>query len=201
MVDIIEEKFDEWTQDLCQEEACIKIFENIRDIPYSVVPDFFSLDRGPVGMLEENKGFCVPKHYLLGMMYDRLGIPVRYHTYSFKWREIDVDYPENVRELAQKITLTYHMACNAFIEGEWVFIDATWDSLLKKGGFPVNENWDGKSDMKNAVKPIEEFVHERARERDKAFKGRLAAYSLTERLELARFSVGLNQWLEELRRT
>jgi hypothetical protein len=33
-------------------------------------------------------------------------------------------------------------------------VDATWDSPLKKAGFPVNDHWDGYSEMKRAVKPL-----------------------------------------------
>jgi len=198
--DIIEEKFNKWTGGCSPEKARIKIFEEIRDIPFSVVPELFSLDKGPRGMLEENRGFCVPKHYLLGMMYQKLGVPVRYHTYSFRWSEIDVDYPQDLKKLAKRASVTYHLACKAFIEKRWVLIDATWDSPLKKTGFLVNEDWDGRSPMKNAVKPLEEFIHEDARQRDIVFQEKLALYTLEEKLELSRFSLGLNQWLEELRK-
>ena len=196
---IIDSKFEEWTRDRSLEESRIRIFEKIRDIPFAVVPEFFSLEKGPAEMLIRNKGFCVPKHYLLGMMYRNLGAPVRYCTYSFRWSKLDVDYPAAMAKLADNAPVTYHLACEVFIDDEWVLVDATWDPALKKAGFPVNENWDGKSSLVNAVKPLEEFIHEDAREREKMFREKLSAYSLSEKLDLSRFSGGLNRWLEEVR--
>lgn len=181
------------------EESRIRIFERIRDIPFAIVLELFSLKKGPGEMLFRNKGFCVPKHHLLGMMYQRIGVAVRYCTYSFRWSELGADYPAELKEQADKIPVTYHLACKAFIEDRWVLVDATWDLPLKKAGFPVNESWDGKSDLINAVKPLEESVHGDVREREKAFREKLLSYSLPEKLELSRFSEGLNSWLEDLR--
>ncbi|MFC1479843.1 hypothetical protein ACFL5Y_00125 [Candidatus Omnitrophota bacterium] len=199
MQDIIGKKFNEWTEGVSFEEKRIKIFEKIRDIPFAVVLELFSLDEGVAGMLSQNKGFCVPKHYLLGRMYQELKIHVRYCTFTFKWSEIMVAYPGELARLAEQLPVTYHLACKALIDSRWVLVDATWDSGLKKAEFPVNDQWDGTSDTKNAVKPLEEFVHEDAREREKFFEEKMMSYSLPERLALSRFSGGLNQWLEQLR--
>ncbi len=195
----IKKKFDAWTLGLNREESLIRIFEKVRDIPFAVDNELFDLEKGPVRMLERNKGFCVPKHYLLGMMFHELGVPVKYCTYAFNWGEQRIDYPERLKELARRIPATYHLACRAFLGGKWVFIDATWDPPLKKAAFDVNENWDGRSDMANAVKPLDEFVHEDASEREKAFGEKLKNYTLSEKLELSRFSIELNRWLEEVR--
>ena len=98
--DIVEKKFEEWTKGLSSEESRIRIFERIRDIPFAIVLELFSLKKGPGEMLVRNKGFCVPKHHLLGMMYQRLGVPVRYCTYSFRWNELGADYPADLKEQA-----------------------------------------------------------------------------------------------------
>ncbi len=201
MNNIIEKKFNEWTQGLTLEESRINIFERIRDIPFAVVSGFFSIEKGPAGMLVQNKGFCVPKHYLMGMMFQRLGIAVRYCTYSFWWNELDVDYPAVLKGLAVATPVVYHLACRAFIEDRWVLVDGTWDPPLKKAGFPVNENWDGKSDTTLAVKPLEKFIHDDALEREKIFKKKMTVYTLPERLKLSRFSGELNRWLEAVRQS
>lgn len=200
MQGIAEAKYIEWTKGRTPEESMVNIFDKIRDIPYYVITEHLDLEKGPQGMLEENKGSCTPKHYLLGMMYRELGVSVRYHTYSFMWRGLDVDYPEVLRDLAKKIPVTYHLACEALIGGEWVLLDATWDRGLKGTGFPVNDSWDGRSDTILAVKPIDDFIHDDAAERDKEIKEKTAAYSLPEKLELSRFSVELNRWLEGIRK-
>jgi len=199
MKDIITERFDEWTGGLAPEKGRIRIFERIRDIPFAIVPEFFSLEKGPAGMLAENRGFCVSKHFLLGMMCRKTGIPVRYCTCSFRWSELEVDYPADLRKLTQALPVTYHLTCRAFIGGRWVLVDATWDPGLKKAGFPVNEKWDGKSDTGNAVNPLEEFISEDAVEGEKIFKEKTASYDLQEKLRLSRFSGKFNRWLEKVR--
>ena len=122
-----------------EEEARINIFEKIRDIPYAVISEHFDPEKGPELMLAENRGFCVPKHYLLGSLYARLGTEIRYHTYAFKWEELDIAYLDNIQSLAAGMPETYHLACKALIGSKWVLVDATWDSLLKDTGVPVND--------------------------------------------------------------
>ncbi|MDD4137527.1 MAG: hypothetical protein PHT99_06500, partial [Methanoregula sp.] len=59
-----------------------------------------------------------------------------------------------LRRLAAVMPVAYHLACRVRINGRWVLVDATWDRPLAKGGFPVNEYWDGYADTKCAVKPL-----------------------------------------------
>lgn len=196
---VIGEKFLEWTEGLSVIGSHIAVFEKIRDIPFVIVPEQFGLEDGPADMLSRNGGFCVPKHYLLGLMYRRLGTPVRYCTFTFRWREMDLDYPEELLRQAEKLPVTYHLACKVFIEGMWRLVDATWDSGLKNSGFPVNSVWDGRTDTSNAVKPLEEEMHADIEERERVFAEKLKEYTLPEKLELSRFSMAFNAWLSELR--
>ena len=199
MRDIIDKIFDEWTNNLSQEESRIKIFDQIRNIPFVILPGLFNFENGPREMLAKNKGFCVPKHYLLGMFYQKLHLPVQYCTYSFKWNEMEVDYPQDLKKIADALPVVYHLACRTFIGDKWILVDATWDPALKETGFPVNEKWDGRSDTVNAVKPLEEFIHENAYDREKVFRKKLRMYSLSEKLALSRFSGKFNKWLEDIR--
>jgi len=201
MDDIIKKKFREWTEGLSPEKSLVKIFSQIRDIPYFIDLRLLDLANGPRGMLEDGKGSCTPKHYLMGMMYGRLGYKTRYMTYSFNWKDIGADYPKEVRDMADEIPVTYHLACKVLIDGKWLLIDATWDTPLAKAGFPVNKNWDGKSGTILAVKPVKEFIHDDAGERDRAFREKMASYTLTEKLELSRFTAALNAWLDKVRVT
>jgi transglutaminase-like putative cysteine protease len=200
MQDIIEAKYIEWTDGLTPEESTVNIFDKIRDIPYYVIAEHLDLEKGPSGMLKENKGSCTPKHYLLGMMYQRLGVDVRYHTYSFMWKDLDIEYSGVLKDLSERIPVTYHLACEAFLGERWVLLDATWDKGLAGTDFPVNENWDGKSNTILAIKSINDFIHEDAAKRDKEIKEKTAAYSLPEKLELSRFSGELNKWLDQIRK-
>lgn len=198
-MDIVEKKFEEWIGDLSPTNARISIFEHIRDVSYFVDPALWDLRTGPVKMLEQGKGSCTPKHYLLGMMLRKMQLDVRFSTYPFNWRELDVAYPPDLKIMAERLPVTYHLACRVLVEGKWVLLDATWDKGLMGSGFPVNESWDGFSDTRLAVKALEEITYKSAEERDKAFKGSMESYSLSQKLQLSRFSIELDKWLEVLR--
>ena len=200
MDSIVDKKFNEWTSGLSEVEARISIFEHIRDIPYFVYPQLWDIKTGPAMMLEIYKGSCTPKHYLLGEMFEKLDLNVRYCTFPFNWKEFDIRYPSKLEELAAKMPVAYHHACRVLINGKWVLVDATWDKSLAPSGFPVNRDWDGKRDTLLAVKAKEEICFDNDGKRDKDVKERLAEYDLSDKLALSRFSAQLNEWLESLRR-
>jgi hypothetical protein len=155
MVNPIEEKFREWTRGRRGVEARVSIFEKIRDIPYAVIPEINSAQHY-VRMLTVGKGSCTPKHFLLRDLYEKLGLPVLYVVYPFRWSDLEVDYPLWLRKLAEAVPISYHLACKVEISGDLVLVDATVDSPLRKLGLPVNDNWDGASDMVLAVTPVGE---------------------------------------------
>jgi len=198
-MNIIEKKFQTWTKDLPDRKKYINVFERIRDIPFAVESKLFFGTNASEQMLEQNKGFCVPKHHLLGLMLRKLKVPVLYHTYSFRWSDLNVAMPEKLKKLAKEIPLTYHLACKVLIKEKWVFLDATWDVPLKKTGFFVNENWDGKTDTKNAVTPVEEFISETISLQKALYQNKLKTYTFSEKLKLTKFSKELNHWLDGIR--
>jgi len=198
-MNIIEKKFQTWTKDLPDRKKYITVFEQIRDIPFAVESKLFFGTNASEQMLKRNKGFCVPKHHLLGLMFLRLKVPVLYHTYSFRWSDLTVAMPAKLKKLAKEVPLTYHLACKALIKEKWVFLDATWDAPLKKTGFFVNENWDGETDTKNAVTPVEEFVSETISRQKALYENKLKTYTFSEKLKLTRFSKELNKWLNGIR--
>ncbi len=155
MVNAIEEKFREWTRGRRAVEARVSIFEKIRDIPYAVIPEINSAQHY-VRMLTVGKGSCTPKHFLLRDLYEKLGLPVLYVVYPFRWSDLEVDYPLWLRKLAEAVPISYHLACKVEIGRDLVLVDATVDSSLRKLGLPVNDNWDGASDMVLAVTPVGE---------------------------------------------
>jgi len=196
----IDNVFEKWTSGLSEEEKRINVFNNIRSIPYCIVPGHFDPEKGPGLMLEENRGFCTPKHYFLGDLYGKLGIRVRYHTYAFLWKDTAASQNKELEALAEKLPITYHLACKAFIGTKWILLDATWDDELSRLGFSVNFAWDGLSNTALAVKPLEEFVHDTISEREKFFKEKTSAYTLSDKRNLTRFSSELNKWLENARK-
>ena len=196
---LVQEKLREWTRGLDAREARIAVFTRIRDMPYEIIAELKDPYEGPVKTLEAGRGSCTAKHFLLGAMLQLMELPVQYVTYPFYWGDPDIAYPPEVKMLAERAPLEYHLANKAFIDGKWVLVDATWDPAVAKAGFPVNHDWDGRSDTVNAVKPLREVVHDGAVERAQYTDEVKAAYSGEEALVLDEFVAAFNRWLRELR--
>jgi len=190
MTKLIEHTFHQWAQGKSTVEARVSIYERIRDIPYAVIPELIDSERY-IEILRLKKGSCTPKHFLLCALYQKLGMPVLYAVYPFRWDELEVDYPPRLRTLAKAMPISYHLTCRVDIDGKLVLVDATLDLALKRLGLPVNEKWDGKSNTLLPMKPCgeEQLYHpSEAYLRAQPDEKSLAFYQ------------ELNLWLEELRK-
>ena len=159
----LDEKFKQWVEGRDATQARISVFEKIRDIPYAVVPQLIDPE-GYVDILSIGKGSCTPKHFLLGEMFQRLGLLVLYVVYPFRWCEWhpeEKEYPPRLLSLSEDMPVSYHIACKVVIDDRLVLVDATLDSPLTKFDLPVNENWDGFSNTILPVNPCgaEEIYH------------------------------------------
>ena len=114
--DIIFETFSRLTKGLNPQRARIVIFEYIRDIPYAIIPALRDPSAGPQEMLKLDKGSCQPKHYLLGMFFNQLDIPIKYATFPFSWAELPLNYPPILKNIAAKLPQGFHLCCEAYIE-------------------------------------------------------------------------------------
>lgn len=126
----------------------ISIFEYVRDIPYGDIGS-----RNPDDILEKNMGTCSGKHALLKKLYSEAGIKCKDYIAMHKFIDLPIEYPKNLKEILSKNNIIDpHNFIKINVNNRWVTVDATWDMPLKKLGFPVNINWDGKSDMDICVK-------------------------------------------------
>ncbi|MFA5255910.1 MAG: transglutaminase family protein [Candidatus Omnitrophota bacterium] len=198
--ELLAEKFAQWTKSLSDKSARISIYQHIRDIPYAIVPELRDPRTGPSDMIRMNMGSCVPKHFLMAQMMGELGLPVKYVSYLFNWNDPALKFPPVLKRVVKNMPISAHLATKINIDGRWILVDATYDLPLKKAGFFVNESWDGVSDTKNAVTPIEEVVHESLQERLSFSGKRVGEYTDKERSAYSEFTKKLNYWLEELRR-
>jgi transglutaminase-like putative cysteine protease len=155
---LVDKKFRDWTVGLDVKAGMISIFQHIRDIPYSLAVPMTDPETATEQILALGKGYCGPKHYLLAEMYQKLGVEVVYATFPFLWNDPDLQYPQELRQLATRLPVAHHLACRVRIGNRWVLVDATWDRPLARVGFPVNENWDGRADTLCAVKPLRSAV-------------------------------------------
>ena len=155
MTGLVEENFEKWTGGKNAVQARIAVYERIRDIPYAGLPDLVDAERY-VEILSVGRGSCTPKHFLLGSMYQKLGLQVLYVVYPFRWDEIEIDYPRRLLSLARQLPTSHHLACLVDIDDQLTLVDATIDPALRTLGLPVNEYWDGSSDTLLAIAPCGE---------------------------------------------
>jgi len=198
-INLVDQKFNEWSTGLDPVKARVSVFEHIRDIPYALVAELRDPKTGPEGLLKLNKGSCIPKHYLLGELFTRLGVPVKYASYIFDWSARKDFYPPDLRALVGDMPRGAHLACKAEIDGKWVLLDATWDCALKRAGFPVNTGWDGKKDCINAIDPIREVIHDSLEERISFDSELRSAFTDSQRSAYEKFSEIFNIWIADLR--
>jgi hypothetical protein len=154
MSSVVDKKFYEWTHSMNIHDSMVSIFEHIRDIPYYLNAPMPDPENSPEQVLIEGKGSCGPKHYLLAELFRKLNLSVVYATIAFSWDDPDLCYPPSLRKQAKLLPVAYHLACRVQIGCRWILVDATWDTPLAKAGFPVNDQWDGYSETRCAVKPL-----------------------------------------------
>lgn len=160
---IFDEKFNEWTRGRDSLLARINIYKKIRDIPYAIIPELINY-HNYIDILRVGRGSCSPKHFLMGEMFQRLGLSVLYVVYPFRWSEREEllgQYSVKLKKMAHALPVSHHIACRVEIDNRLVLVDATLDSLLQKAGLPVNLNWDGQNDTILPITPCgdEEWYH------------------------------------------
>jgi hypothetical protein len=184
---------EEWTDNLPRDQKIIRLFEKVRDIPYG---DIGSRDAGDI--FRQNKGTCSGKHELLKELYREIGVQVKDFLVLHRFRDMPVNYPTEIREILNRSDIPDpHNFIKIRAGGKWVIVEATWDKALKKLGFIVNENWDGKSDMKIAVAPggkIPESTDSMSLKKE--LIGRLSDQAQKDR---KLFLQKLTAWLDDLR--
>ena len=138
-----------WTNEQPSNQKIITLFEKVRDIPYGDIGS-----RDPVDVYRQNKGTCSGKHELLRELYQQLGIQVKDYLVMHRFKEMPVKFPNHIQNILNRSDiLDPHNFFKILVDKNCVIVDATWNKPLKKLGFPVNENWDGKTDMQIAVVP------------------------------------------------
>jgi hypothetical protein len=229
MTSIVNTTFAEWTDGLDTRESMISIFSHIRDIPYSLMAPGHDHITSAEQLLISGKGSCGPKHYLLAEMFRKLNLSIVFATIAFSWNDPDLHYPPRLREMAARLPIAHHLACRVQVGCRWILVDATWDCPLSKAGFPVNDHWDGYSETKCAVKPLnfplrgilytntpvepcrekdtavlshfdEEKVHWVAADREQYYREKVSVRTPEERNQIVKFYHDFDAWLVEVRK-
>lgn len=182
----------EWTAGLSPAAARVACFERVRDLPFR-----YPSTRDPRGVLEAGAGSCSGKHYLLGELFRRLGVPVRHMVCSHRFNDSPLPFPDHMQDLLDKNeVLDWHDYLQINVDGNWIDVDATWPQALRDFGLPVTDDWDGKSPMSLTVVPDE---HEELRgDLAKGKEERLSRLTPRQRGLRKQFLESLCKWADEL---
>ncbi len=129
-----------------------RAFALVRDMPYRRASS-----RKPDAIVEEWRGTCSGKHYLLADIFRELGLEsqVIMCTHQFT-AENTGHFPAELRELvAVSPVPDVHTYLLLKKSAGWMVVDATWPSSAGPLGMAVNHAFQPGSDMTIACEPIE----------------------------------------------
>lgn len=123
----------------------VELFKKVQKIPYKVCP------------YNENKideklayGDCRHKSFLLKKLLEEQGFEVKRCKVIFDWS--DLPLPKKILNILKSGRKFPHNILKVKIGKKWIKVDCNWQIALKDKGFPVTEDWDGKSDTKQITK-------------------------------------------------
>ncbi len=130
----------------------------MRDLPYARASD-----RRPETIIEEWRGTCSGKHYLLARVLEELGasVIVIHATHHFTPENSPWLPPDLLAEAARVPVPDVHTFLRVQLDAfrdEWFTVDVTWPLAAQALGMPVNEGFDHKADHRIAA-DVEEIVH------------------------------------------
>ncbi|MFI5397288.1 MAG: transglutaminase domain-containing protein [Candidatus Binatia bacterium] len=190
--EIILETFRAWTQGCDALGSRIKLFQNVRDIPYC-----YPASRDPAEVLRQRRSSCSGKHYLLGELFRMLGLRVRHMICTHRFNESLLVFPPPMQEMLRKNEIVdLHDYLQIAVDDSWVDVDATWERGLREFGFPVNDEWDGKSTMLLSVVP-EDFA-EAEHDPERLKEELLSKLTPRQRALRKQFLEALSTWVQEL---
>jgi hypothetical protein len=190
--DLLRETLQAWTRNCDPVQARVKVFEGVRDIPYC-----YPASANPVEVLAQRRSSCSGKHYLLAEMFRMLGLQVRHMICTHRFNESALVFPPPMQEMLRKNEIVdLHDYLQISVDDSWIDIDATWERGLREFGFPVNDEWDGKSAMILSVVPEEFAIAERDPERLR--EEMLSRLTPRQRALRRQFLEALGRWVAEL---
>lgn len=189
--DPIRAAYEDWTRGLDPVAARIALFERVRDLPYR-----YPASRDAVEVLQQG-GSCSGKHYLLGELFRRQGLPVRHMLCTHRFNDSPLPFPAHMQGLLDKNEiLDLHDYLQIGVDGNWIDVDATWPLALRDFGLPVTDDWDGTSSMLLTVVSDEgELV---TGDPAKAKEEALSKLTPRQRMLRKQFLEALGQWVAEL---
>lgn len=160
----------------------VDIFEKVQKVPYQ------ACKYGENEIDEDLKqGDCRHKHFLLKKLLEQEGFEVREVKVIFNWKDLSIS--ATILKILKAGTVWDHDSLKVKVNNKWIKVDCTWNPELKEKGFPVTENWDGKSDTKQVTEGKLEFF-----DKEKYIKDKERIKVIKE--EAYKFAKALNQFLK-----
>lgn len=190
--DAIGTALDSWLERGDSVRNRIVLFEKVRDLRFR-----YPSSRDPLDVLREGGGSSSGKHYLLGELLRRQGTPVRHVICSHRFNDSDLPLSEEMQKLLSKNEIVdLHDYLQIQVDGQWIDVDATWSRDLREYGFPVTEDWDGRSSMLLGVAADEHELVEG--DPAKVKEEMLSKLTPQQRKVREQFLVALARWIEEI---
>ena len=129
-----------------------RAFALVRDMPYRRASS-----RKPETIVEEWRGTCSGKHYLLADIFRELGLESRVIMCPHRFTAENVGhFPAELRaQVAEAPVPDVHTYLRVNTPGGWMVVDATWPSSAGPLGMSVNHVFSPGEDMTLACDPIE----------------------------------------------
>lgn len=130
-------------------------FAVVRDMPYQRASS-----REPEAIIEEWRGTCSGKHYVLDRVFRELGMDSRIVMCTHRFtRENTGHFPPALRALVVKGPVPdVHTYIRLKTNAGWMNVDGTWPSAAEPLGMTVNRTFVEGRDMTIACDPVDSFV-------------------------------------------
>ena len=171
-----------------------RAFALVRDMPYRRASS-----RKPEAIVEEWRGTCSGKHYLLAGIFGELGLESRVMMCTHRFTPGNTrHFPAELRALVAVSSVPdVHTYLRVNTGKCWTVVDATWPSSAGPLGMTVNRVFDAGTDMTLACDPIDSFEVPAGQD-PQGFKERLIKEFCGPQSQLRDdFIEGMGRWLGE----
>ena len=171
-----------------------RAFALVRDMPYQRASS-----RKPEAIVEQWRGTCSGKHYLLADIFRELGLEVRVVMCTHRFTaENTGHFPAELRGLVVEGSVPdVHTYLRVNTTDGWMIVDATWPSSAGTLGMTVNGDFHPGIDMTVACDPIDTYEVPEGRD-PQEFKEHLIAEFCGESSKVRDdFIEGMGRWLGE----
>ncbi|MCI0844159.1 MAG: hypothetical protein J4N87_02310 [Chloroflexi bacterium] len=169
-------------------------FALVRDMPYQRASS-----RAPEVVIQEWRGTCSGKHYLLDRIFEEEGMESKVIMCTHRFTEETTEnFPPELKEVvARSAVPDVHTYIRLNTDDGWMTVDATWPAKAGPLGMTVNSEFKLGQDMTLACSPIETFEVPKGRD-PQAFKEELIErFCGSQSDDRDRFINGMGEWLSK----